>query len=168
MPMTKEQWVEYSRNRRANMTEEQKEKIKAQQRERYKKKSQDPEFVKNRREKRMERYHNVSKEQEQEKQKEYRANHKEEMAEYNKAYKATEKGLKKHRITGWKQLGVVSDDWDLLYEKYINTTNCEHCDVELVEGKVGNNAKHLDHDHKTGLFRAVLCKYCNTEIFRCK
>ena len=168
MPYTKEQHAEYMRNRRANMTEEQKEKIKAQQREHYKKKSEDAEFLKNRREKRIERYHNVSKEKEQEQQREYRAEHKEETAKYNKEYRATEKGIKKHRISMWKQLGVISDNWDLLYEKYINTTNCENCDVELVEGRFGNNAKHLDHDHITGLFRAILCKHCNTEIFRCK
>ena len=44
---------------------------------------------------------------------------------------------------------------------YINTTNCEECNIELIEGRYGNNKKCLDHCHKTGEFRNVLCQTCN-------
>ncbi len=127
----------------ANMTEEEHEHSKAQRRLRYQQnKQKELDYAK-------------------EYYQKYSPNHKEERAEYNKAYRATEKGTKKHRISAWKGRGVICEDWDLLYEKYINTTNCENCDVVLVEGRVGNNAKHLDHDHKTNLFRAILCSTCN-------
>jgi hypothetical protein len=69
--------------------------------------------------------------------------------------------LKSNRIKKWRSRGVICDDWDNLYNKYINTTNCEECDIELVEGNYGSNKKCLDHDHGTGVFRNVLCNLCN-------
>ena len=116
MPMTKEEKAQYDRVRHANISEEEKQRIRVKKKE----------------------------------------------------YNNTENGKKCNRICTWKRLGVICEDWDALYDKYINTWNCENCDVELIEGKYGNNARHLDHDHETGLFRAVLCKHCNSDIFRKK
>lgn len=78
-------------------------------------------------------------------------------------YRASEAGKKSARISGWKQWGVKSDDYDALYTKWKETTNCEACDVELIEGNKGENKKTLDHDHKTGAFRNILCNSCNTK-----
>lgn len=83
--------------------------------------------------------------------------------EYIKEYKKTEAGKKSQRISNWKNKGVINDDYDKLYEIYINTKNCEECNVELVEGWKGNNKRCLDHDHKTGEFRNVLCNTCNVK-----
>jgi len=68
---------------------------------------------------------------------------------------------KKNRIKKWVSRGVICNDWDNLYDKYINTTNCEECDVELIFGIYGSNKKCLDHDHVTGEFRNILCNLCN-------
>ena len=96
-----------------------------------------------------------------EKIKEYRENNKEKIKEQTKEYKQTETGIKCQRISKWKQYGVISDDYNKLYNIYINTTNCEECNIELVEGMYGKNKKCLDHDHTTGQFRNVLCNTCN-------
>lgn len=77
-------------------------------------------------------------------------------------YRASEAGKKSARISVWKQWGVKSNDYDALYEKWKNTTHCEECNIELVEGNKGENKKALDHDHKTGAFRNIICNRCNT------
>lgn len=78
-------------------------------------------------------------------------------AEYQKRYFKTPAGIKIRTINNWKQKGVVSDDWDALYELYVSTTNCMVCDVLF-----GPKRKCLDHDHITHLYRAVLCQSCNS------
>ena len=78
-----------------------------------------------------------------------------------KNYRESEAGKKSARITCWKQGGVISDDYDVLYTKWKETTHCEECDVELIEGNKGENKKTLDHDHKTGAFRNIVCNSCN-------
>ena len=112
------------------------------------------------------KYRLENREQKNEYLKKYRLENKEKIKEKNKEYRKTEAGKKTYRITTWKQHGVVCDDWDKLYDKYINTWNCEHCNKKLIEGMYGNNKRCLDHDHQTGLFRAVLCHYCNVIVFK--
>lgn len=65
-------------------------------------------------------------------------------------YKAT-------RISWWKRNGVVCDDFDMLYQEYIKTTNCQHCGKEFKSTK----DRHLDHNHETGEFRLIVCLKCN-------
>lgn len=62
-------------------------------------------------------------------------------------------------IARWKRYGVISTDYDALYDKYLNTNSCEKCNVKI-EGK-GRNKKCLDHCHTSGLFRQILCNNCN-------
>ena len=88
---------------------------------------------------------------------------KERIKKDRKNYRQTEEGKKSIRISNWKFKGVICDDFDKLYEYYLNCWNCEECNVELIEGCYGANKKCLDHDHRTGLFRNVLCNTCNTK-----
>tara|TARA_R110000751_G_C13688347_1_gene472023 strand:+ start:136 stop:510 length:375 start_codon:yes stop_codon:yes gene_type:complete len=106
-------------------------------------------------------YKLANKEKTKEYNKQYELNNKEQKKEYNKVYCQTENGKKFNRINNWKQLGVISDDFNELYNKYINTNNCEECNVELIHGMYGSNKKCLDHNHTTGKFRNILCNGCN-------
>ena len=114
----------------------------------------------------QEKYNQENKDKRKEYYKKYYQENKEKIKEQQKIYSQTENCIKSMRISNWKQNGIYSDDYDKLYEKYINTTNCEKCDILLTYDKViTNTTKCLDHNHQTGLFRYVLCNRCNI-IFR--
>ena len=94
--------------------------------------------------------------------KKYNKEHKEQKKEYEKEYRQREQSIKSKRIRDWKYNGLICEDYDKLYELYINTWECDNCGIELVEGNYGSNKKCMDHNHKTGIFRNILCNKCNT------
>jgi len=96
-----------------------------------------------------------------ERKQKYREENAERLNEKQQKYRLTEAGRKCERINAWKKIGVISDNFDELYEYYFNCWECENCGVELIEGRYGNNKRCLDHCHKTGEFRNVLCHRCN-------
>ena len=66
------------------------------------------------------------------------------------------------KINDWKRQGLICDNYNAIYEKVMNTTNCEECNVLLTEDKKNTSTTRcMDHDHTTGLFRNVLCCSCN-------
>ncbi len=82
-----------------------------------------------------------------------------EHTQYMREYRKTPKGYKITTIVNWKQQGLVGD-YNSIFERYINTEYCDLCKV-LLEGK-GGNRKCMEHDHKTGEFRNIVCNRCNT------
>ena len=64
---------------------------------------------------------------------------------------------KYNTIYNWKKSGLIYDDYDALYETYIKTMQCGHCQTEFTK----KNCRCLDHDHATGLFRKIVCHQCN-------
>ena len=94
-----------------------------------------------------------------EKSAEYYKNNKELCDERNKRWRReTPNGQKYSVVSNWKRYGVIHDNFDDLYNHYINTDKCDVCKCEFHE----KNWRCLDHDHDTGKFRQVLCNACNT------
>ena len=104
-------------------------------------------------------YYENNKEKISEYQTEYYQNNKEKYIEYKKQYKKTYKGLKVDRLSCWRQRGLITEDIDKIYERYLSTKECDNCGIELDEDF--NTKKCMDHCHKTGEFRNVLCSLCN-------
>jgi hypothetical protein len=146
-------------------TEEQKEQRKMNYKNRTEEQKQrDSEYTKKQREKHKEQIKISQKkygDSHKEERKEYMIKNRERISQVHLQYIQTDLGKKKNRIGNWKNKGVISDDFDALYELYINCEYCEHCGINLIEGKYGDNRKCLDHSHKTGLFRKILCSGCN-------
>ena len=90
--------------------------------------------------------------------KKYREQNKEREKLRQAEYRRTGKYKKTTTISGWKYKGLVSDDYDAIYERYINTHECDCCNKPIVQGK---GSKVMDHCHKTGKFRNILCHDCN-------
>ena len=96
--------------------------------------------------------------------KEYYKDNKDERLFYQSQYKETPNGKKSYKISTWKQQGIICDDFNVIYDKYMNTTNCDNCNCILTTDRYNTyTTKCMDHDHKTGLFRNILCFVCNVK-----
>ena len=111
-------------------------------------------------------YYENTKEKNREKIKTYYENNKEQIIKKIKNYHQTETGKKINRISNWKQTGIITDDYDFLYDWYNSITHCINCGIQLISGSGIQNKKHLDHDHKTGQPCMVVCGNCNINILK--
>ena len=80
--------------------------------------------------------------------------------EWSKIYYKSKKGIKSARLSQWKKNGLIAINYDIIFERWWNSSNCENCKCEYTE----DNIKCMDHDHKTGLFRNILCNACNANL----
>ena len=80
-----------------------------------------------------------------------------EIALQNKLYLLTDRGKKSNTCCSWKSNGLIADNIDEIYERYINSTHCECCRNEYKS----TMDRHMDHCHVSGKFRNVLCRHCN-------
>jgi len=71
------------------------------------------------------------------------------------------KHQKSKTINDWKNKGLIYDDYDDLYEVYRKTLVCQHCNKEFKN----RYDRCMDHNHKTGLFRKIVCRSCNNHDY---
>jgi len=90
----------------------------------------------------------------------YYDKNRERLLKYKTNWSNTPNGLKSHSIANWKYIGIIADDYDEWYEKYINCNECNFCGKEFKN----TSNKHLDHNHTINdceNIRGVLCCKCN-------
>ena len=61
-----------------------------------------------------------------------------------------------------KSYGIGIDDYNNMYKK--QNGKCLICGCELKEGGWGDKSVAIDHNHKTGTVRGLLCNVCNRGI----
>lgn len=62
----------------------------------------------------------------------------------------------KDRITHWKRRGLVANNYEEIYYRWLNSKNCEICNHDY-----SVYTKSMDHNHDNGEFRNILCHSCN-------
>jgi len=75
-------------------------------------------------------------------------------------YRKTPQGKRVDIISNWKSIGIIADNYDEWYEKYLICNECNFCDKKFKNTK----DKHLDHNHTINdceNIRGVLCCKCN-------
>ncbi len=63
----------------------------------------------------------------------------------------------------WKSRGLIVDDYNKIYDIWLNTDKCDICKTEL-----NNKNKCMEHSHKTGEFRGIVCRRCNKNMLDIK
>ena len=57
----------------------------------------------------------------------------------------------------WKKKGLITDNFEEIYNKYIYATHCQLCNKQFENTK----DRQMEHCHATGKFRNIVCNSCN-------
>ena len=92
-----------------------------------------------------------------EKAKQYQNDNEEKIKKYKSEYCVK----KDFKVRQWKKNGLI-DNYDYVWDRYEKTENCEMCNIKLTLDKnMTTTRKSMDHCHKTGKFRNIVCHKCN-------
>ena len=94
----------------------------------------------------------------------YNIENKEKIKQQKWEWSQSEQGKKSVTIAAWRHRGILCFDYNLLYDLFLSTTNCEFCNVELNTNT--KTRKCLDHDHSIKdkfNIRGILCTTCNVK-----
>jgi hypothetical protein len=74
--------------------------------------------------------------------------------------------LHPERYNRVKQTSVYKLKYGISYQDFLRVIEEQGYKCKLCGDEVKENGKstHIDHDHKTGKFRAILCHHCNTGL----
>ena len=64
---------------------------------------------------------------------------------------------KRNTKSQWKQRGLIDDNIDDIYDRYIHSSQCELCKIKFEK----KSERQMDHCHNTGKFRNIVCQQCN-------
>ena len=70
---------------------------------------------------------------------------------------------KKHKASrkfDWKRNGMIfldDEHFEYIYNEYIHETHCDLCNKQFIKSQ----DRQLDHNHKTGEIRNIVCQKCN-------
>jgi len=71
-------------------------------------------------------------------------------------------------IWNWKNRGLILKEGQTykdIYSYVMNIERCERCGINF-DDEIHNNRRCMDHSHKIGYFRQVLCHKCNSGFDR--
>ena len=68
------------------------------------------------------------------------------------------KNHKNVKKSDWKKRGLIMDNFEEIYDKYIRATHCELCNKQFTKTR----DRQMEHNHETGEFRNIVCNRCNT------
>jgi len=84
---------------------------------------------------------------------------------YNDEYRKKPKWIEVRRNSAWRSAKIKNSNGEFFnYQDFLNlyalqNKRCAICFLDLIEKKA-----HVDHDHKTGIVRGILCVRCNMGI----
>jgi len=71
-------------------------------------------------------------------------------------------------IGNWKKYGLILKEGQTykdIYSYVMSIERCQRCGINF-DNEIYNNKRCMDHNHKTGFFRQVLCNKCNLKFDR--
>lgn len=88
--------------------------------------------------------------------------YKEQTIKYNKEYFQKNK----KRIVNRNYIKKLKKKYNLSYEQYLKILEVQGNKCAICKNELGidRNHIHVDHCHKTGKIRGILCRYCNSTL----